>query len=107
MARIEFLRHMTLVSLIVLILCTTASPIFASKNCDFPAIFNFGASNSDTGGLDAAFAALSLPYGETYFHRSTGRFSDGRIIIDFIGNIVSLELLFSSLYFSKEIENFI
>ncbi|WJX77485.1 hypothetical protein P8452_60789 [Trifolium repens] len=93
MSQIEFLRHMTLVSLIVLILCTTASPIFASKNCDFPAIFNFGASNSDTGGLDAAFAALSLPYGETYFHRSTGRFSDGRIITDFIAQNFGLPYL--------------
>ncbi|KEH40532.1 GDSL-like lipase/acylhydrolase [Medicago truncatula] len=87
MAQIEFLRHMSLVSLIVLILCSTP-PIFATKNCDFPAIFNFGASNSDTGGLAAAFQALPLPNGETFFNRSTGRFSDGRIILDFIGNII-------------------
>jgi len=87
MAQIEFLKHMSLVSLIVLILCSTP-PIFATKNCDFPAIFNFGASNADTGGLAAAFQALPLPNGETFFNRSTGRFSDGRIILDFIGNIV-------------------
>jgi hypothetical protein len=94
MAKIEFLRHMPLVSLIVVILCTTTSPIFATKGCNFPAIFNFGASNADTGGLAAAFQALPLPYGETYFHRSTGRFSDGRIILDFIGNIQSYFLYF-------------
>jgi hypothetical protein len=87
MAPIEFLSHMPLVSLIVLILCTTA-PISATIFFDCPAIFNFGASNADTGGLAAAFQALQLPNGETFFNRSTGRFSDGRIILDFIGNIV-------------------
>ncbi|RHN77926.1 putative alpha-L-fucosidase [Medicago truncatula] len=92
MAQIEFLRHMSLVSLIVLILCSTP-PIFATKNCDFPAIFNFGASNSDTGGLAAAFQALPLPNGETFFNRSTGRFSDGRIILDFIAQSFGLPYL--------------
>jgi hypothetical protein len=91
---------MPLVSLIVLILCTTSVPIFATKGCDFPAIFNFGASNSDTGGLAAAFQALPFPYGETYFHRSTGRYSDGRIILDFIGN----NFLF---FFNSKIINYI
>jgi len=76
---------MPLVSLIVLILCITP-PVFATNNCDFPAIFSFGASNVDTGGLAAAFQASPSPYGETFFNRSTGRFSDGRIILDFIGN---------------------
>ncbi|KAK2399490.1 GDSL esterase/lipase [Trifolium repens] len=93
MAQIEFLRHMPLVSLILLILCTTTVPIFATKGCDFPAIFNFGASNSDTGGLAAAFKALPLPYGKTYFHRSTGRYSDGRIILDFIAQNFGLPYL--------------
>lgn len=54
--------------------------------CEFPAIFNFGDSNSDTGGLTAAFpAAVSKPYGDTFFHEPVGRYSDGRVIIDFIG----------------------
>ena len=86
MVKFELLRHMSLVSLIVLILCIITPQIFATKNCDFPAIFSFGASNVDTGGLAAAFQAPPSPYGDTYFHRSTGRYSDGRIIIDFIGN---------------------
>jgi hypothetical protein len=81
---------MPILSLIVLILCTSTTTstarIFTSKSCDFPAIFNFGASNADTGGLAAAFRAPPWPYGQTYFHRSTGRYSDGRIILDFIGN---------------------
>jgi len=93
MAPIEFLSHMPLVSLIVLILCTTA-PISATNLFDCPAIFNFGASNADTGGLAAAFQALPLPNGETFFNRSTGRFSDGRLIIDFIGSPFFLYFIF-------------
>lgn len=54
--------------------------------CDFPAIFNFGDSNSDTGCMSAAFYPAILPYGETFFHEAVGRASDGRLIIDFIGN---------------------
>lgn len=54
--------------------------------CDFKAIFNFGDSNSDTGGFYAAFPAESGPYGMTYFNKPAGRASDGRLVIDFIGN---------------------
>lgn len=89
MALFEFLSHIPLVSLIMVILCANSVPIFAAKDCDFPAIFNFGASNADTGGYAAAFQALSWPYGQTYFNRSTGRYSDGRIILDFIGSVFS------------------
>ncbi|OAY58267.1 esterase [Manihot esculenta] len=56
----------------------------ASKICHFPAIFNFGDSNSDTGSLAAAFTPPNSPYGETFFRMPAGRFSDGRLIIDFI-----------------------
>jgi len=56
----------------------------------YNAIFNFGDSLSDTGNFLAS-GALSypvigkLPYGQTFFNRSTGRCSDGRLVIDFIG----------------------
>ncbi|TKY63186.1 GDSL esterase/lipase [Spatholobus suberectus] len=55
----------------------------SSQPCDFPAIFNFGDSNSDTGCMAAAFYPEVLPYGETFFHEPVGRASDGRLIIDF------------------------
>lgn len=62
------------------------SPIIlaTASSCDFPAIFNFGDSNSDTGGLSAAFGQAPSPNGETYFHHPAGRYSDGRLILDFI-----------------------
>lgn len=53
--------------------------------CDFPAIYNFGDSNSDTGGGSAAFYPTGPPCGETFFNRPAGRGSDGRLLIDFIG----------------------
>jgi hypothetical protein len=48
-------------------------------------IFNFGDSNSDTGGMAAANGLnIALPEGRTYFRRPTGRLTDGRLVIDFI-----------------------
>lgn len=61
------------------------SLILGLNNCNFPAIFNFGDSNSDTGGLSAAFGQAPPPNGETFFHAPAGRFCDGRLLIDFIG----------------------
>ncbi|XP_075643790.1 GDSL esterase/lipase At4g01130 [Castanea sativa] len=63
------------------------------SKCDFEAIFNFGDSNSDTGGFWAAFPAQSGPFGMTYFNRPTGRASDGRLIIDFLAQGLGLPFL--------------
>lgn len=57
-------------------------------NCEFKAIFNFGDSNSDTGGFWAAFPAQSGPFGMTYFNKPAGRASDGRLFLDFLGNFM-------------------
>ncbi|KAI4372541.1 hypothetical protein MLD38_010758 [Melastoma candidum] len=64
-------------------------PIFvvvltSESKCEFKAIFNFGDSNTDTGGFYAAFPAQSGPFGMTYFGRPSGRASDGRLIVDFL-----------------------
>nr|GMD09301.1 acetylajmalan esterase-like [Ipomoea batatas] len=61
-------------------------------------IFQFGDSLSDTGnliasGLGMQFDAGSLPYGETFFHEATGRFSDGRLVIDYLATRYRLPFL--------------
>lgn len=73
------------------------SSVLGSISCKFPAIFNFGDSNSDTGGFSAAFGQAPPPNGETFFHSPAGRNSDGRLIIDFIG--MQLFLLLLSIHF--------
>ncbi|KAL3643992.1 hypothetical protein CASFOL_011924 [Castilleja foliolosa] len=58
--------------------------------CNYTALFNFGDSNSDTGGIAAAFYPPALPSGQTYFGRPAGRASDGRLMIDFIAENVGI-----------------
>lgn len=66
----------------------TVSPVI---NFSFPTFFNFGDSNSDTGGLAAGIAfPVGPPNGQTYFLEPSGRFCDGRLIIDFLSNVSSI-----------------
>ncbi|KAK1326038.1 GDSL esterase/lipase [Acorus calamus] len=71
---------------------SSESPVLTNK---YTSIFSFGDSITDTGnyrrlqGDDVA----PPPYGMTYFKRPTGRFSDGRLIIDFIAEAFGLPLL--------------
>ncbi|KAB1203180.1 hypothetical protein CJ030_MR8G028454 [Morella rubra] len=69
-------------------------PIVSPANFSFPAVFNFGDSNSDTGGLAAGVAfPVGPPNGQTYFLMPSGRFCDGRLIIDFLMNAMDLPFL--------------
>lgn len=57
---------------------------------EYAAIFNFGDSLVDAGnlvvdGIPDYLATAHSPYGMTYFGYPTGRVSDGRVVIDFIG----------------------
>ncbi|AEE81985.1 putative acetyltransferase [Arabidopsis thaliana] len=79
-------------SLLVLIIVMLYGHKGDSK-CDFEAIFNFGDSNSDTGGFWAAFPAQSGPWGMTYFKKPAGRASDGRLIIDFLAKSLGMPFL--------------
>ncbi|XP_043691995.1 GDSL esterase/lipase At5g14450-like isoform X2 [Telopea speciosissima] len=63
------------------------------SSCEFPAIYNFGDSNSDTGARSAAFDAIPPPNGETFFGKPSGRSCDGRLIIDFIAEELGLPYL--------------
>ncbi|CAN0880683.1 GDSL esterase/lipase At1g28570 [Linum grandiflorum] len=70
-------------------------PTITSAGC-FTSIFSFGDSIADTGNqctLSPLRAACALPYGQTFFHRPTGRYSDGRIVIDFIAEYLGLPLV--------------
>lgn len=58
-----------------------------SSGCHFPAIYNFGDSNSDTGSVSAVLRRVPFPNGQN-FGKPSGRYSDGRLIIDFIGNML-------------------
>jgi hypothetical protein len=73
------------------------SIVSSESQCrNFESIISFGDSIADTGNLLGLSDHNNLPmsafppYGETFFHHPTGRFSDGRLIIDFIGTSLYL-----------------
>ncbi|KAI9169528.1 hypothetical protein LWI28_013643 [Acer negundo] len=74
------------------------------NDSDFPAIFNFGDSNSETGGKSAAFHRLPSPNSDTFFHKPLGRYSDGLVVLDFL--VEKLGLLFLSAYLNSMGANF-
>lgn len=67
----------------------------------FPAIFNFGDSTSDSGGIHATFPRLTpsefKPYGDTYPGQPWNKYSDGRLLIDFISQGLGLKYLTSAM----------
>lgn len=72
----------------------------AKAEC-FPALFNFGDSTSDSGGIHATFPRLTpsefKPYGDTYPGKPWNKFSDGRLLIDFIGEFGPPHLQFPAI----------
>lgn len=86
----DLARLLCALGLLVLVLpeqlkAVNAGAVGGSRSCGFPAIYNFGDSNSDTGAISAAISEVPPPNGESFFGHPSGRFSDGRLIIDFIG----------------------
>ncbi|RWW44984.1 hypothetical protein BHE74_00049216 [Ensete ventricosum] len=68
-------------------------------------LFNFGDSNSDTGGFAAGLGFyLGPPSGRQFFHKTTGRFGDGRLYIDFICE--GLKMSYLSHYLESSGSNF-
>ncbi|THU70914.1 hypothetical protein C4D60_Mb08t30020 [Musa balbisiana] len=78
--------------LVVLFLLFTGTAV----GC-YTSIFSFGDSIADTGNaIHSGIIVESvrhLPYGQTYFGHATGRFSDGRLIVDFIAEAMGLPML--------------
>ncbi|KAH0733243.1 hypothetical protein KY290_002355 [Solanum tuberosum] len=81
------LRAITLLLLLFMVAATEC------KQCAFEAIFNFGDSNTDTGGFWAAFPAQAPPHGMTYFNKPVGRATDGRVVVDFLAQALDLPFL--------------
>ncbi|KMT13568.1 hypothetical protein BVRB_4g083430 [Beta vulgaris subsp. vulgaris] len=76
------------------LLASIFMPCAKSINFNYPAVFNFGDSNSDTGALVASgLEGITDPYGQTYFKKPSGRYSDGRLIIDFLMDDMDLPFL--------------
>jgi hypothetical protein len=96
-------------SVLLLIITSMVAELAASSSSvpiarRYDSIFSFGDSFADTGNDIVVFAAHSLdnptarpPYGMTFFGHPTGRNSNGRLIIDFIGK--QSTLLATSLVF--------
>ena len=88
---VEAVRHLSYIDRMdkavvgVILMVVVIVPLLVECKCEFKAVFNFGDSNSDTGGFYAAFPRESGPYGSTFFHKPSGRASDGRLVIDFLG----------------------
>jgi len=90
---------MKLVSFFLILSTFCLTTVNSEPQChNFKSIISFGDSIADTGNLLALSDPTNLPkvaflpYGETFFHHPTGRFSNGRLIIDFIGTFSLVEV---------------
>ncbi|KAJ4851172.1 hypothetical protein Tsubulata_048430 [Turnera subulata] len=75
---------------------TTAT---ATTTPPFKKIYAFGDSFTDTGNTKSATGPTGFghvsnpPYGSTFFHHPTNRYSDGRLVIDFVAEALALPYL--------------
>ncbi|KAG8045687.1 hypothetical protein GUJ93_ZPchr0008g13331 [Zizania palustris] len=86
---------MNLLRVVVVLLLPCISSCLPSRRYD--SIFSFGDSFADTGNDAVVFAeqwpanrSTRPPYGMTFFGHPTGRYSNGRLIIDFIAEKLGL-----------------
>ncbi|KAK9066427.1 hypothetical protein SSX86_013749 [Deinandra increscens subsp. villosa] len=85
--------------LATLLLLTTTTTASSAATPPFKKIYAFGDSYTDTGntasatGPNAFTYVSNLPYGSTFFHHPTNRYSDGRLVIDFVTESLSLPYL--------------
>ncbi|KAF7847014.1 hypothetical protein BT93_L3443 [Corymbia citriodora subsp. variegata] len=81
--------------ILILLQCCLALKANSMILHKYESIFNFGDSLSDTGNFlrSTGGHAPTSPYGKTFFGHPTGRYSDGRLAIDFIAEAVGLPSL--------------
>ncbi|MED6149810.1 hypothetical protein PIB30_066152, partial [Stylosanthes scabra] len=97
-----FLHKEVVLLLLLLYVAAAASSDGPPRRC-YNTIYSFGDSLADTGNLyydpnidsvpPKQILVLNPPYGETFFHHPTGRWSNGRVIIDFIAEEMGIPLL--------------
>lgn len=90
----------TMVLLILVLLCFNGMVYVNSQKV--PAMFVFGDSIVEVGNnnfLNTLAKSNYYPYGIDYNRVATGRFSNGRSLIDFIG-IYLIQFIYSKIYFS-------
>ncbi|WCJ36201.1 GDSL esterase/lipase At3g48460 [Euphorbia peplus] len=89
----------SLTLILTLLLSSSLSLIgSAPPPSSFKKIYAFGDSFTDTGNTKSTngisgFKGSNPPYGETFFHHPTNRYSDGRLMIDFVAESLSLPFL--------------
>ena len=76
---------------VLLVVCPYSAVSYPAGTCRYTRLFSLGDSLTDAGNfarLSPNRSVLASPYGETFFRRPTGRFCDGRLIVDFIGRVI-------------------
>ncbi|KAL8456639.1 hypothetical protein ACS0TY_034756 [Phlomoides rotata] len=93
------LHHHLILSLAILTLILSSSIHATSPPPPFKNVYAFGDSYTDTGntrsntGPSGFMFVSNPPYGRTFFHHPTNRYSDGRLVIDFVAQRLSLPFL--------------
>ncbi|KAK4486129.1 hypothetical protein RD792_008797 [Penstemon davidsonii] len=93
----------TILTVTSILILFTFNSLYAKATNPPPSIFKtiyaFGDSYTDTGNTQSetgpsGFMFVSkLPYGRTFFHHPTNRYSDGRLVIDFVAQSLSMPFL--------------
>ncbi|XP_052148042.1 GDSL esterase/lipase At3g48460 [Oryza glaberrima] len=84
-------RRSDVILLLLLLIAGVSVPAAA-----FETVYAFGDSFTDTGNTHSTTGPYSFgyvsspPYGATFFHRSTNRYSDGRLVVDFLADRLAL-----------------
>ncbi|GLJ43656.1 hypothetical protein SUGI_0908830 [Cryptomeria japonica] len=91
-------QYLKIIALLSVVLMVGSLDVIQPKDNCYSSIYQFGDSLADTGNLlisgpGVLNAITELPYGETYFNKSTGRCSNGRLVIDFIAQAYGLSFL--------------
>lgn len=100
---ISFSSQIAIITISIFFLSSSLPPASSATSLahlrPFKKIYAFGDSYTDTGNTVSATGpsgfnyVSSLPYGSTFFHHSTNRYSDGRLVIDFVAEALSLPYL--------------